>query len=350
MTVFDLRPWPVRLWSPSSRWGGTGLAPAWTGMLADRLVARRVHRRERPSDRVKVLSVGNLAFGGTGKTPVVAALARDLAARGHQGAILTRGYGSPLAGPLEVGPDTAAAGDEARMTAALLAGTGWMVLQARDRLAGLAALEDALPAGSVVILEDGHQTAGVGRHLDVVILDRWRQGPAGVLLPGTGPVMPLGPWRESAAGAARAGVWLIEEPEPPALGAGGAAVTGFTRNLRLAATDGRPAGEPAAPWAALSGIARPERFESAVGDRMGRAPLLAIRCADHEAFGHRTRQRIFGALRAAGRPAVIMTAKDWIKLKEWWPDDLPALLALQDVAWTGAKALPDLVEERLGLR
>jgi hypothetical protein len=45
-----------------------------------------------------------------------------------------------------------------------------------------------------------------------------------------------------------------------------------------------------------------------------------------------------------------MTAKDWIKLKEWWPDDLPALLALQDVAWTGAKALPDLVEERLGLR
>lgn len=349
MKVLDLRPWPVRLWS-ERRSTGSGRAPAWTGFAADRLVARRVDRRAPPSSRLQVVSVGNLAFGGTGKTPVVAALARSLAAGGHRGAVLTRGYGSALAGPLDVTAATAAAGDEARITAALLEDSGWLVLQARDRLAGLAALEQRLPEGAIVILEDGHQTAGVGRHLDVLILDGWEQRPAGLVAPVTGPAMPFGPWRESARGAARAQVWLVEDPDPAPLGVGGSAVTGFVRDLRITGVDGEPRSLADGSWAALSGIARPGRFEDGVAALTGAPPVLAVRCADHEAFRRTTRERIFAALREAGRPATIMTAKDWIKLNEWWPQDLPALLALQDVRWTGAKALPDLVRERLELR
>ena len=38
--------------------------------------------------------------------------------------------------------------------------------------------------------------------------------------------------------------------------------------------------------------------------------------------------------------------KDWIKLREGWPADLPVAVARLEVRWTGARALPDLVGER----
>ena len=43
-----------------------------------------------------VISVGNLRVGGSGKTPIVACLARELARRGERPAILSRGYARPI--------------------------------------------------------------------------------------------------------------------------------------------------------------------------------------------------------------------------------------------------------------
>ena len=103
----------------------------------DRIQARRVGRRPAPPPDPWIVSVGNLALGGTGKTPVVAELARDLAAAGHTGCVLTRGYGSPLAGPLRVDADNPGAGDEARMMAQRLDSTEWPVVQSRNRPRGL---------------------------------------------------------------------------------------------------------------------------------------------------------------------------------------------------------------------
>ena len=52
-----------------------------------------------------VISVGNLTFGGTGKTPMVIALVRDLVRRGWHPAVLTRGYGRVVADPVVlIGP------------------------------------------------------------------------------------------------------------------------------------------------------------------------------------------------------------------------------------------------------
>src|SRR6476660_865391 len=59
-------------------------------------VRRRRYEREPGRQRRlthPVISVGNLSMGGSGKTPVVAALARLLRQRGERPVILTRGYG-----------------------------------------------------------------------------------------------------------------------------------------------------------------------------------------------------------------------------------------------------------------
>ena len=111
--------------------------------------ARRI-ATARPFDPgAPVICVGNLTMGGSGKTPVVRALARRLGAQERSVHILTRGYGGRLKGPLRVDPAAHAAvdvGDEALMLAKDAA-----VWVARDRPAGAAA---AAQAGAEVIVMD----------------------------------------------------------------------------------------------------------------------------------------------------------------------------------------------------
>jgi len=314
-------------------------------------VTRRVVRRPAPDGRPVIVSVGNLALGGTGKTPVVIGLAKDLAAQGQRGCVLTRGYRSPLTGPVTVQPDNLLAGDEARLLAGSLADVGWTVVQSRVRAAGLRHLRDSGLDPTVVLLEDGHQTAGVGRHLDVLILDSWsiqsHQG-ADQVVPLTGAVFPFGPWRESAAGAQRAAIWLLETTaEVPALGRWGSRIVTFSRayscrDVNSAATAVR---EPPQP-ALVSGIARPDKFEDGARNLLAAEPKLAVRLADHTTYGPRLVARVCRALAAAGCASLVTTEKDWIKLAAFWPADVPAFVIDLKIVWGKGETLPDLVRER----
>lgn len=359
MKILDWRPWWVRLgtslWNEGSAGiSGTGTARrspgpplAWTEGLHANFMSRRIAARSAPPEDVFVLSIGNLALGGTGKTPVTLALARDLATLGRRGAILTRGFGSRLKGPLVVEPDNGLAGDEARLMAASMEGTGWMVVQAQDRQAGLEWLRKEHPGLDLVIAEDAHQTAGLGRHLDIVILHSWREGPAGIE-PAPGPVVPFGPWRESAAGAMRAGIWLLEGETRAEGGTGGSRIVTFGRSMFLAAPEGlAPDPGREVPWAALAGIARPGRFENGTAALRGRDASLAIRPGDHAQYGPRSVSKIKTAMKEAGVGLLVTTAKDWVKLGDWWDGDIPVLVADLAITWKNDRTLPDLVGERL---
>ena len=382
MDVLDLRSDKVRSlernwrrWADDAPYWLRALEPA-TRALTRRVVAWRCAGRGRPPATPRIVSVGNLKVGGTGKTPVVVGLARDLAARGIGGVVLTRGYGSVAAGPLTVVPEDRRAGDEARLMAAALAACDWTVVQARNRRRGLKHLLAARPDTQVVLLEDGHQTAGVPRHLDCLIIDRWhiQESATGVWLrPETGHLLPWGPYRESAAGAERAAIWLVEtEQALPAgirgsleTGRGGSAtgvaqVVAFRRRASLAPELARHRRAADQGYATIAGIAHPERFEATCTSLLGKRASLAVRLDDHVRYDAALAERLRAVAADKGIHCWLTTEKDWIKLRDLGgptdapnnapneaPLTVPVLPVRLEIIWPNGKTLPELVEERL---
>ncbi|RMD77860.1 MAG: tetraacyldisaccharide 4'-kinase, partial [Gammaproteobacteria bacterium] len=129
----------LRLWygprGPAERALGLALLPAEGLFRAAAALRRGAYRRRWLEARrlpVPVVVVGNLAAGGSGKTPLAAALAQALRARGRRPGLVARGYGGRAAGPRLVGPedDPAVVGDEPVLLARI---TGCPVAVGRDR-------------------------------------------------------------------------------------------------------------------------------------------------------------------------------------------------------------------------
>jgi tetraacyldisaccharide 4'-kinase len=109
-----------------------------------------------------VISIGNIAAGGAGKTPAVIALAGYLAKRGHRVTVLTRGYGRSGEGGAVDALDPARFGDEP------------VVIKKRcenvDVIVGANRYDNALTSiCDVYILDDGFQHLQLARDLDIVI-------------------------------------------------------------------------------------------------------------------------------------------------------------------------------------
>lgn len=198
------------IWQRQGFWGEVGwlaLTPLSLGFSAlvrsrNLLYDRRWLPIKRPA--LKVISVGNLTVGGTGKTPMVLWLAQALQRRGHRVGILTRGYGGTNKGVTVAGTAGQAlvtpveVGDEPVMLARAFSG---VVIAGRDRLtaAGLARGRFDL---DVAILDDGFQHRQLGRDVDLLLVNG-RKGT------GNGWLLPAGPLREPPAAARRAHVVII---------------------------------------------------------------------------------------------------------------------------------------------
>ncbi|MBF0345185.1 MAG: tetraacyldisaccharide 4'-kinase [Nitrospirae bacterium] len=154
------------------------------------------HRR-RLSQRV--VSVGNITLGGTGKTPAVIAIAQEALRRGLRPCVLTRGYRGKNRGPCLVskgnGPllNVAEAGDEPVLMAYRLPNVE--IVKGPDRYVAARLSEGA----DVFILDDGFQHFGLYRDVDVVLVD-------GLKGFGNGRLFPLGPLREPLEQLRRADV------------------------------------------------------------------------------------------------------------------------------------------------
>ena len=285
--------------------------------LRRRWYRERARRLPRP-----VISVGNLHWGGSGKTPLVAALAAHLRDRGLAVCILSRGYGSHGKGVRVVssgsGPllDPRVAGDEPVLLAGELPGVA-VVVGADRHAAGLEALRRLDPAPDVFVLDDGFSHLALARDLDLVVF------PASDPF-GGGRLLPSGRLREPLAALSRAQAAILTgAPDWDGHGAAlaaalrphGFAGPGFasvTRPSPPRRTGGEelPAG---ARVLLVTAIARPDAF-SALARSLGLAIAGELRFPDHHRYPPASLARIAEAWRATGADAVLVTAKDRVKL------------------------------------
>lgn len=143
---------------------------------------------------VPVIVVGNITVGGTGKTPVVIALARALAGAGERVAVVSRGYGGRSRKPraVAVDSDPREVGDEAVLIAR---SAGVPVYVGVDRLAAARTARDG--GATLIVCDDGLQHYRLRRDLEIVTMDA-QQGV------GNGHRLPVGPLREAPVRLAEA--------------------------------------------------------------------------------------------------------------------------------------------------
>ncbi|MEM6792569.1 MAG: tetraacyldisaccharide 4'-kinase [Acidobacteriota bacterium] len=281
----------------------------------------RARRLPRP-----VVSIGNLSWGGSGKTPMTAAVASHLRDRGLGVAILSRGYGSsgegvrivsrgegPLLGPR-------LAGDEPVLLAGLLPGVSVIVSPDRH-LGGRHALERLDAPPDVFLLDDGFSHLQLARDLDVLLF------PAADPFAG-GRLPPSGRLREPLAASSRAHAAVLTGCEDAGAEKAGAALArslrphgfsghGFSSGVEQ--QDARPVVkelhlESGARVIAVAGIARPERVFANVRSQ-GFEIARELTFKDHHDYDPESLEKIRDAFRESGAEWVMTSAKDCVKLQ-----------------------------------
>ena len=152
----------------------------------------------------KVISVGNITLGGTGKTVLVEYIIRLLSARGNKIAVLSRGYKRKNANCGSRVTDYEMMGDEPYMIKKKFPGVP--VIVDPDRVRGAISAFKAHKVDTV-ILDDGFQQWRIIKDLDIVAVDA--RNPFG-----NGSVIPRGILREPLSALGRADVFVLTKALP----------------------------------------------------------------------------------------------------------------------------------------
>jgi len=267
------------------------------------------------------ISVGNLHWGGGGKTPLVAALAEQLRDSGRRVAVLSRGYGRTGSGPCLVslgdGPLVTAqrAGDEPYLLAERLAGVAIAVCA--DRVAAARTVRARIEI-DCFLLDDAFSHVRVHRDLDLLAFPATDPFAGGRLLPSGRLREPLASTRFADA-AVLTGVERADRGAAAALAAAlePHGFGGATFACGLGASLRPPPVEPAAApggrrFLLVSGTASPQAVRR-TAERLGLDLVEHLRFSDHHPYPQRSLETI--RRRAADLDAeVVTTAKDRVKL------------------------------------
>ena len=261
---------------------------------------------------VPVISVGNITTGGTGKTPLVIWLARELAARGRRPAIILRGYKS-----------RGGVSDEQRVLESALAGVATVVANPDRVSAGKTLLESGTSV-DVILLDDGFQHRRLSRDFDLVLIDA--TAPFGF-----GHALPRGLLREPLSGLERADAFVrtrVDQADPATLSAIDSELRSRNRDAPiyqsrhvmrslLAAN-----GDSIAPeqlrgrrMLAFCGIGNPQSFNAQLTD-LGAVVVGLEAFADHHDYSEPDMTGLNERARSAGAEFLVTTEKDWAKVEK----------------------------------
>lgn len=267
----------------------------------------------------RVVCIGNLTAGGTGKTPVVIMSARMLKENGIKVAVVSRGYGRADGKTLVVSDGSrilpaSESGDEPHLIASSLPGVP--VVVGRNRfLAAMTVFNRFQPA--VILLDDGFQHRGLYRDVDILTMD------AGNPI-GSDYLLPRGLLRESPRGMKRArAIVFTRADDSTNRERAERMVRYYTRNTSLFRTRIEAAGlrEPGSERreevtalagqkvAALSNVVNPESFYKLL-ENAGAEIITKRAMPDHHRYSSAEIGDIVRETRSRGAGYLVMTAKD----------------------------------------
>ncbi len=280
----------------------------------------------------KVISVGNITSGGTGKTPFVLYLARRLSSR-YRVAILSRGYKGRREDSFGLVSDgkkillnVLEAGDEAYLLAKSLKGIP--VLVGKDRVfSGSFAI--SFLKSQVLILDDGFQYRSLQRNLDIVLVDATDPF-------GGGKLLPAGFLREGPEALRRADIIVITKSSLVS--------SSFLRELKeglrflnsrapIFTADYRSTGFrelfgfrklwlEGGPACALCGLGNPDSFIRHL-EKLGINVVLAKVFPDHHRYSEEELKEIEREALSVGARFVITTSKDEVNMPTSFKPSIP---------------------------
>ena len=328
--------WPVRL----LLWALARVSAVYRAVVQTRLWLYASGIKRRYPLGCQVISIGNVTAGGTGKTPMVEKLARELADEGRKVAILSRGYRKKEKGfwakladrtrgggkpppPRVVSDgkrlllDSEMSGDEPYMLATNLPDV--VVLVDKDRVkSGRYAIRQF--GCDTLLLDDGFQYQKLMHRRDIVLVDRTNPF-------GNGRVLPRGILREPAENIARASFVCITK----ARGGDTSALRARIRELNPTAGIMECNHDPTClvdaftrersgleklqglKVYAVSGIAAPLSFENSL-EKLGAVLLERRHFADHHRFSQQETIDIVNRAQEIGADAVVTTEKDAVRM------------------------------------
>ena len=267
------------------------------GFIRRGMYRMRLLRRYRAD--VPVVIVGNIAVGGTGKTPLIIELCRLLKDKGFHPGVISRGYGGSETGPTRVSPEETAAkvGDEPLLIAQR---TACPVVVAADRPAAAKMITDDFDI-DVILSDDGLQHYALDRQLEIVVVDS-------TLKHGNGFCLPSGPLREPVSRLNSVDFVVFNNSRSDTDDAPGFKLR-FTSVMNLATQQQMELDEFFGRQVhAVAGIGRPQRFFEQL--RHQGVKVIEHAFSDHHAFEQAD------ICFDDDRP-ILMTEKDAVKCKQF---------------------------------
>ena len=299
----------------------------------------------------KIISIGNISVGGTGKTPAVIFLARLLESRGKRTAVLTRGYGRKSKGTVLVSDgkgnfaSVSDAGDEPVFMANKINQIPIVADENRVR-GGTYLIENFNP--DIIILDDGFQHRAIERDLDIVLINSQSKNSDSNLLP-------YGLLREPKSQLKRADIIFLTKTNL------GETVSPLTHNTDLemfksimvpektisdtAGNDNPLESLSGKNVFALSGIGDPGSFHSVIANTGAKIVGEEIK-PDHYQYLEDDLIIIQQQASALSAECIVTTEKDLVKIKKFEVGEIPIFavgIAFQPQG-TGLKKLLQILE------
>lgn len=269
----------------------------------------------------RVISVGGLTAGGSGKTTVAAYIASKLISKNKAVAVVARGYKKPNRGDTVLESsrvtDWREIGDEPFALARSVRGVKVYVSSNKTS----AAIKASSDGNNYIIIDDGFQHRRLKRDVNIVCLDGERPY-------GNGMMLPSGLLREPATALLRADILLIVDPPPDhedikkELPGGLPVFEVHKKVCGLKTIDGRAAESGIKNCLGICGLGNPRSFRNSL-EKEGYGIADFMQFTDHHVYSTTDIEKIAARFDKSGAECVITTLKDIVKLEKIWNYRIP---------------------------